>query len=167
MEFIPLNAVPLTGFSIETTTSTTTGETLTTTLVTNPDAKEKLAKAMEDMTLQGAEIRNLHEEIQNIQNLKSAFQARYNIEIHKAERLKQELQQLRKETIMAKTLSKAKENICMDICQSMTEIWHLIQIMFEQHELVQRARQAIDKIKGELGEMPTEVNTIIRFLNSK
>jgi hypothetical protein len=68
---------------------------------------------------------------------------------------------------MAKTLSEAKENIWMDIYQSVTEIWPLIQIMFEQHELVQRARQAIDKIKGELGEMPTEANEIIRFLNSK
>jgi hypothetical protein len=68
---------------------------------------------------------------------------------------------------MAKTLSEAKENIWMDICQSVTEIWPLIQIMFEQHDLVQRAKQAIDRIKGELGEMPTEANEIIKFLNSK
>jgi hypothetical protein len=38
---------------------------------------------------------------------------------------------------------------------------------FEQHELVQRARQAIDKIREELGERPTEATKIIRFLNSK
>jgi hypothetical protein len=56
---------------------------------------------------------------------------------------------------MAKTLLEAKENIWMDINKSMTEIWPLIQIVFEQHELVQRARQSIDKIKGELGENPT------------
>jgi hypothetical protein len=49
---------------------------------------------------------------------------------------------------MAKTLSEAKENIWMDIFQSMIEIWILIQIVFEKHELVQRSRQAIDKIKG-------------------
>jgi DNA-directed RNA polymerase specialized sigma subunit len=45
--------------------------------------------------------------------------------------------------------------------------WPLIQIVFEQHELVQRARQAIDKIREELGERPTEATEIIRFLNSK
>jgi hypothetical protein len=39
--------------------------------------------------------------------------------------------------------------------------------MFEKHELVLRSRQAIDRTKGELGEMPTEANEIIRFLNSK
>jgi hypothetical protein len=49
----------------------------------------------------------------------------------------------------------------------MKKIWPLIQIMFEQHELVQRSRQGIDKIRGELGERPTEANEIIRFLNSK
>ena len=68
---------------------------------------------------------------------------------------------------MAKTLSEAKENIWMDICQSMTEICPLIQIMFEQHDLVQRAKHAIDRIKGDLGEIPTEANEIIKFLNSK
>jgi ABC-type branched-subunit amino acid transport system ATPase component len=55
----------------------------------------------------------------------------------------------------------------MDISKSMTEIWPLIQIVIEQHELVQRARQAIDKIREELGERPTEATEIIRFLNSK
>jgi hypothetical protein len=68
---------------------------------------------------------------------------------------------------MAKTLSEAKENIWIDICKSMTDIWPLIHIMFEKHELVQRSIQAIDKIKGELGERPIEANEIIQFLNSK
>ena len=49
----------------------------------------------------------------------------------------------------------------------MIEIWTLINIVFEQHELVQRARQAIEKIRGELGENPTEATKIIKFLNSK
>ena len=52
---------------------------------------------------------------------------------------------------MAKTLLEAKENIWMEIYQSVIEIWPLIQIMFEQHDLVQRAKQAIDRIKGKLG----------------
>jgi hypothetical protein len=68
---------------------------------------------------------------------------------------------------VGKTLAEAKENIWMDISKSMTEIWPLMQIMFEQHELVLRSKQAIDRIKGELGEMPTEENEIIKFLNSK
>jgi hypothetical protein len=42
----------------------------------------------------------------------------------------------------------------------------MVKIMFEKHELVLRSRQAIEKIRGELGEMPTEANEIIKFLNS-
>jgi hypothetical protein len=48
----------------------------------------------------------------------------------------------------------------------MIEIWPLIQIVFEQHELVQRDKKSIDEIRGELGENPTEDTYIIRFLNS-
>jgi hypothetical protein len=73
MAVIPLNGVSLIGVSTTTTTTTTIGETSATTSVTAPDAAEKLAKAMEDMTLQGVEIRKPHEEIQNLQKLKSTF----------------------------------------------------------------------------------------------
>ena len=44
----PLNVVPLIGVS-----------TTTTTLVTTTEASEKLAKSMEDMSLQGHEIKRL------------------------------------------------------------------------------------------------------------
>jgi hypothetical protein len=68
---------------------------------------------------------------------------------------------------VGKTIAKAKESIWMDISKSMIEIWPLMQIMFEQHELVLRSKQVIDRINGELGEMPTEEIEIIKFLNSK
>jgi hypothetical protein len=68
--------------------------------------------------------------------------------------------------VAGKTLAKAKENIWMDISKSINEICPMVQIMFEQNELVLRSRQAIEKIKGELGEMTTQANEIIRFLKS-
>jgi hypothetical protein len=57
--------------------------------------------------------------------------------------------------VRGKTLAEAKENIWIDISKSINEIWPMVQIMFEQHEMVLRSRMAIDKIKGELGEIPT------------
>ena len=57
MVVIPLNSFPITGFSVAMTTSTTTGEIPAATSVTSPDATDQLEKAMEDMTLQGAEIK--------------------------------------------------------------------------------------------------------------
>jgi DNA-directed RNA polymerase sigma subunit (sigma70/sigma32) len=57
---------------------------------------------------------------------------------------------------MDKTFSEAKENIWMDINKSMAEIWRFIQIVFEQHEMIQKARQATKRIREELGENPTK-----------
>jgi hypothetical protein len=134
MAIIPLQAIPLTRFS--TTSTTTTTEVPSSILVTTLDASNKLVKSMEDMTLQGEEIKILQDEIKNLNKLKSMFQSNYNTEMHKSQRVIQELQNLHKETVMAKTLSEAKENIWMDIIKSMTKIWPLIQIVFEQHELM-------------------------------
>jgi hypothetical protein len=81
--------------------------------------------------------------------------------------LKQELQQLQKQTVAGKTLFEVKDDVWTYITKSMNEIWPMIQIMFEQNELVQRSKQAIEKIRVELGERPMQVNDIIKFLNSK
>jgi hypothetical protein len=58
------------------------------------------------------------------------FQASHQVEMHKSQRLSQQLQQLQKETVMEKTLAQSKENIWMDIKESMSEIWPSIQIIF-------------------------------------
>jgi hypothetical protein len=52
---------------------------------------------------------------------------------------------------MENTLSQAKENIWIEINKSMTKIWPSIHIIFEQHELIQKDRGAIEIIKEELG----------------
>jgi hypothetical protein len=132
-----------------------------------PDASEKLVKSMKDMSLQGEEIRKLQEEVKSLQDMKSIFQSSYHAKMHKTQRLSQQLQKLQKETFMAKALSEAKENIWMDINKSMVEIWPFIKIIFEQHEMVQKAREEIEKIKEDLGEKPTEATELIRFINSK
>ena len=68
---------------------------------------------------------------------------------------------------MENILAQAKEKICIDIKKTMSEIWPSIHIIFEQHELVQKAREVIKKIREELGERPREVTELIKFLNSK
>jgi hypothetical protein len=69
--------------------------------------------------------------------------------------------------VAGKTLVEAKENIWMDISKSINDIWPMVQIMFEYNELVQRSKQIVEKIRGELGDMPSEAAEIIKFLNSK
>jgi hypothetical protein len=82
MTVIPLQEVPITRFSTVSTTPTT--EIPSVVLVTTSDASERLVKSMEDMTLQGEEIKRLQEEINNLQRLKSMFQTSYNKEMHKS-----------------------------------------------------------------------------------
>jgi hypothetical protein len=127
----------------------------------------ELAKSMEEMNLQETEINRLKREVENLQELKSCFQTRYNVEIQVTENIKQEIQQLQKQKVAGTTLAKAKENICTDIEKSINEIWPMVQIMFEQHDMVLKSRQAIDRIRAKLGEMPSVANEIIQFLNSK
>jgi hypothetical protein len=127
----------------------------------------ELTKSMEEMNLQDKEISRLKKEIENLQELKYSFQTSYSKEKQTSDKLKQKLQQLQKQTVAGKTLVEVKESVYMDITKSMNEIWLMIQIMFEKNELVQRSQQAIEKIRAELGEMPTEAAEIIKFLNSK
>ena len=65
----------------------------------------------------------MQEEVKNLQKMKSMFQSSYNKEMHKSQRLTQEIQKLQKETVMARTLSEANENIWMDISKLMIDIW--------------------------------------------
>jgi hypothetical protein len=69
--------------------------------------------------------------------------------------------------VAGKTLAEAKENIWIDISKSINEIWPMVKIMFEKHDLVLKSLQAINRIKTKLGEMPSVANEIIKFLNSK
>jgi ElaB/YqjD/DUF883 family membrane-anchored ribosome-binding protein len=162
MEVIPLITVPLTGVS---TTSAT--EIPSATPLIALEKTIELAKSMEEMNLQETEISRLKKEVENLQELKSSYQASYSKEKQTLDKLKQELQQLQKKIVVGKTLAEVKENVWMDITISINEIWPMVQIMFERNKLVQRSRQAIEKIRGELGEMPTEATKIIKFLNSK
>jgi hypothetical protein len=59
MEVIPLSVVPLTGVSTMTTSTTTTAKLPSAAPVTVLETSEALAKSMEEMTLQGAEIKKL------------------------------------------------------------------------------------------------------------
>jgi hypothetical protein len=92
MTIIPLQSVPITGVS--TISATPIAEIPPVVLVTTSDASERIVKSMEDMTLQGEEIKRLQEEINNLQKLKSMFHSSYNIEMHKSQRLTQEIQKL-------------------------------------------------------------------------
>jgi chromosome segregation ATPase len=162
MEGIPLSAIPIAGLSTATVTTVPS-----TTAVQVPEGTIDLAKSMERMNLQESEISRLKKEMENLQELKTSFQTSLAKEKQVNEQIRKELQQLQKQTVAGKTLAEAKEVIWTDISKSINEIWPMFQIMFEQNELLERSKQAVEKIRTELGDMPAQANEIIRFLNSK
>ena len=92
MAMVTLEALPLIGIrTAEGSTSSTIPSTIP---IQVSDAFEKLVKSMEDMSIQGEEIRKLQEVVKNLQELKSMFQASHQEETHKSQRNSQKLQQL-------------------------------------------------------------------------
>jgi hypothetical protein len=162
MEGIPLSAIPIAGLSTATVTAIPSAAS-----VPLPEGTTDLAKSMERMNLQESEISRLKKEVENLQELKTSFQISLSKEKQVNEQIKKELQQLQKQTMAGKTLAEVKEIVWTDISKSINEIWPMVQIMFEQNELLERSKQAVEKIRMELGDMPAQANEIIRFLNSK
>jgi hypothetical protein len=162
MEGIPLSVIPIAGLSTTTVTAVPSATT-----VPLPEGAIDLAKSMERMNLQESKIIKLKKEVENLQELKTSFQASLSKEKQVNDQIKKELQQLQKQTMEGKTLAEVKEIVSTDISKSINEIWPMVQIMFEQNEFLERSKQAVDKIRTELGDMPTQANEIIRFLNSK
>jgi DNA gyrase/topoisomerase IV subunit A len=162
MEGIPLSAIPIAGLS--TTTVTTVPSVASVPL---PEGTTDLAKSMERMNLQESKISRLKKEVENLQELKTSFQTGLSKEKQVNEQIRKELQQLQKQTMARKTLAEVKEIMWTNISKSINEIWPMVQIMFEQNELLERSKQAVEKIRMDLGDMPTQANEIIRFLNSK
>jgi len=92
MTVIPLQAVHI--IVVSTISLSPTTKIPSVIPVTTSYASERMVKSMEDMTLQGEEIKRLQEEVNNLQKLKSMFHSSYNIEMHKSQRLTQEIQNL-------------------------------------------------------------------------
>jgi hypothetical protein len=80
MEVIPWNAVPLAEVSTTVMPMTTTVEIPSATPLIALEKTMKLSKSMEEMNLQETKINSLKREVENLQEFKSSFQIRYNVE---------------------------------------------------------------------------------------
>ena len=64
-------------------------------------------------------------------------------------------------------MGRVKQIMWLDIIEFVNDIWPSIQIIFEQRDLIEVVKIAIEKTNEELGDKPQTANKIIRFLNSK
>jgi len=77
------------------------------------------------------------------------------------------LQKSEKESSIRNSLGRVKEIIWHNIIDGMNEIWPSVQIIFEQKELVEKAKESISDTNVEFGDMLTTTNRIIKFLNAR
>jgi len=89
MSINPLEVVPLKGIRTEKTSTSTKIPSAIWVQVSY--SSDKLVKSMEDMSIQGEEIMKWQEEVNNLQELKSMFQANHQAEMHKSQRLSQQI----------------------------------------------------------------------------
>ena len=64
-------------------------------------------------------------------------------------------------------MAQIRQQIWANIIEVFNDIWPSIQVIYEQKDLVKATKEAIEKIKEELGKKFEEALEIIKFLNSK
>lgn len=119
------------------------------------------------MYLQGEEVKRLQGQINILQEKKARSQASHLVEVQESQRLAQRLQQLEKKYSIGHTLGQAKDRIGIDIHNYMNGIQPSIHIIFQQNELIQKSKEAIEEIQKQLGDNPNDATDLITFLNSK
>lgn len=167
---VPLDAVPIASLlqtSIPTTSITTRTSSSTIIPTLAVDDSIKFTESMENMSIQGEEIKKLRHEVKVLQEKKLRLENSLLTEVQRSQTLSQRLQKMEKDSAMGNTLAQVKENIWNRINEDMIDIWRSIQIIFEQQELIQRSNEAIEEVKKQLGDKPREATELIKFLNSK
>ena len=149
MVFVRLDVVPLSQFpSIGTIIAPTTS--------TQTPSVEQVARTLKNMSLESKEIETLQSQLKTLEIQKAKAEASRATELDKNQRLLEMLRQAERDTYIGQTLAQAKETIWVNILDSMNEIWPLIQIIFEQKELIEKTTQTTMQGRERLGEMPTE-----------
>jgi len=64
-------------------------------------------------------------------------------------------------------LVEAKRSIWNNINANISELWSLIQTIFQQEELMQNVKAAVEQTKIKIEHRPTKAHIIIKMLNSK
>ena len=81
--------------------------------------------------------------------------------------MNEQLKKLEKYLTLKEPMAQIRQKVWANIIEEVSDIWSSIQVIYEQKDLVKSAREAIQKIKEELGKKPKKALEIIKFLNSK
>lgn len=149
------------------TSSTTSTMESSTTIAQHIDEASKLVKAMQDMSIQTKNINRLKEQLKILEYENKLAKIMHKNEEQRENKLNKQLKMLEKYLTLKEPMAQAKKQLWANIIEVVNDIWPSIQVIYEQKDLVKSAREAIQKIKEELGKKPEEALQIIKFINSK
>lgn len=79
----------------------------------------------------------------------------------------QQIETYENEAVISQIIGEAKENIWLNINESIIELWPSIEIIFEQKELLHKSKVVVAEAKEDLIHKPGHATKIIKVLNSK
>ena len=78
-----------------------------------------------------------------------------------------QIQTYENEVVISQTIVQSKENIWININESIIELWPSIEIIFEREELLLKWKEAVVEVREDLDQQPGDATKIIKVLNSK
>jgi len=133
---LPLvTTLPIAGTTSTTGTSTSAG--------TSTEKIDEMIKAMERMSIQATELKKLKEQISSLQTNYKLEQIQNKEEEPKNKRMEERIRNMEKDLTLEKPLRDIKDILWANIIDSINDVWPLIQVIFEQIELVKVVIEAI------------------------
>lgn len=126
---------------------------------------EEMMKAVKELELQTIEIKEAKEKLANLEEKYDKSKMTIAEKTRETKVLNEKIKALEKELTLDNTLMEIKKIFWAKINQLISGQWRSIQAMFEQVELIGRARFEIQRAKTTLGNMPEQANRMINFLN--
>jgi len=158
----PAAATPPT---IPATTTATDATAATTTVLESSMSMDELTKAIKELELQATKIKEAKERLAKLEEKHDKSKMIVAEQSREIKALKDRVKTLVKELSLDRTLAEIKKILWAKINQSITSQWRSVQAMYEQVELLGRAKFETQRAKAALGNMPQQANRMINFLN--
>lgn len=152
----PLEALPITVIPTSISTTTSRG-----------DVVNQLSNAVQNMSFQTEEIKKLQDQVKLLEDHQKKYEIFNATEIQRAQNQIEVWKKSTVEPSIGHTLVHVKEIIWNNIIEEIDEIQPCIQIIFQQKELMENAKQTIANINAQLGEMPATTNNKVPQLQEQ
>lgn len=137
----------------------------TTTVLMSSMSVDDLIEAVNKLKLQATEINETKEKLAKLEEKYDKSKMTVAEQSREIKALKDRVKTLEKGLSLDRTLAEIKRLMWAKVNQSISGQWRSIQAIYEQVELLGRAKFENQRAKATLGSMPDHANRMINFLN--